>query len=329
MAVISKIRRVANPARGGKSRTRRFASRLKRRKANPKMVRNRHGQFVKRKRTIKRRAARRTTNPIRRRRKTSTAKVYRRRRKRNPFLVELGMVNPRRRSKSVARKYRRRKTKANPRRRRAVARVSRRRTYRRRRTAVAVNPVRRRRRRRTMANPVRRYRRRRTAVNHRRRRNGRRYMRRSNPFGTSTKDMVTLAGGILVGVAAAKYIPTLLPAGIIPAGGNAYTGILITGAAAFAAGYIAHRFMPGSFANGVMAGGVALTLSQLLNAVAPPSLSSSLALSGMGDIIPGYYTIPQNPITGRAPVAVMPTKGASSSTGSGVGAFTGAFGGRR
>ena len=60
MAVISKIRRVANPARGGKSRTRRFASRLKRRKANPKMVRNRHGQFVKRKRTIKRRAARRT-----------------------------------------------------------------------------------------------------------------------------------------------------------------------------------------------------------------------------------------------------------------------------
>lgn len=135
-----------------------------------------------------------------------------------------------------------------------------------------------------------------------------------------------MAGGILVGVAAAKYIPTLLPASILPAGGSVYTGVLITGAAAFAAGYLAHKFNIGgpSFANGVMAGGVALTLSQLLNAIAPPSLSGPLALSGMGDIIPGYYVVPQNPVTGRAPVAVMPAKG-----GGGVGAFTGAFGGRR
>lgn len=329
MAVISKIRRVANPRKGGKSRTRRFAARLKRRKANPKMTRNRHGQFVRRakvKRTIKRRAARKT-NPVRRRKTSAVKRVVRRRRKRNPFLVELGMVNPRRRSKSVARKYRRRKVKANPRRRRAVARVSRKRTYRRRRrNPVAVAPVRRRRRRRTAANPVRHYRRRRRNSTMRRVSRRRHYSRRSNPFGTSTKDMVTLAGGILVGVAAAKYIPTLLPAGILPAGSSPYTGILITGAAAFAAGYLAHRFMPGSFANGVMAGGVALTLSQLLNAVAPPSLSSSLALSGVGDILPGYYVVPQNPITNRAPVMVMPSKGNGTT---GVGAFHGAFGGRR
>ena len=148
-----------------------------------------------------------------------------------------------------------------------------------------------------------------------------------NPFGTSTKDMLTMAGGILVGVAAAKYLPTLLPASILPAGSSPWTGILITGAAAFAAGYVAHRFTPKSFAEGVMAGGVALTLSQVLNAVAPPSLSAQLALSGMGDILPGYYVVPQNPVTNRAPVVAMPSKGGGGV--SGVGAFRGAFGGRR
>ena len=323
MAVITKIRRVANPRRGGRSRTRRFAARMNRKRANPKMVRNRLGRFVKRSKA-KRRTRAVTHAP--RRRKTSVAKrVYKRRtHKRDPLLVELGMVNPRRRSTSVAKRKYRRTRKANPRR-RAVARVSRKRTYRRRRRVVA-NPAPRRRyrrRRAVAAAPARRYtRRRRHAANPRRRRRVHHYARRMNPFGSSTKDMVTLAGGILVGVAATKYIPSLLPASILPTGGSPYTGILITGASAFAAGYLAHRFMPGQFANGVMAGGIALTLSQVLNAFAPSAVSRQLALSGMGDIIPGYYVVPQNPITNRAPVITMPTSG-------GVGAFTGAFGGRR
>ena len=158
-----------------------------------------------------------------------------------------------------------------------------------------------------------------------------------NPLGTtSTKDMVIMASGILVGVAATKYIPSLLPASVLPAGSSPWTGILITGASAFAAGYLAHRFLPGSFASGVMAGGVALTLSQILNQLAPPALSAQLALSGLGDILPGYYGVPQNPITNRAPVMTMPSKGGnggasggSSSGSSGVGAFRGAFGARR
>lgn len=145
-----------------------------------------------------------------------------------------------------------------------------------------------------------------------------------NPFGTSTKDMVTMGAGILVGVAATKYIPSLIPASMLPTGGSPWTGILITGAAAFAAGYLAHRFIQGSFASGVMAGGVALTLSQVLNAVAPSSISKQLALSGMGDIMAGNYVVPQNPITSRAQVMQMP-----AASGSGVGAFRGAFGGRR
>jgi hypothetical protein len=158
-----------------------------------------------------------------------------------------------------------------------------------------------------------------------------------NPFGTSTKDMVTMAGGILVGVAATKYIPSLLPASILPAGSSPWTGILITGASAFAAGWAAHKFMPGSFANGVVAGGIALTLSQVLNQLAPPAISAQLALSGLGDILPGYYVVPQNPITNRAPVMTMPSNGkgggaaaaGSSSGSSGMGAFRGAFGARR
>ena len=145
-----------------------------------------------------------------------------------------------------------------------------------------------------------------------------------NPFGTSTKDLVTMAGGILVGVAATKYLPSLLPSSILPAGSSPWTGILITGASAFAAGYLAHRFIGGSFASGIMAGGVALTISQILNVIAPPALASQLALSGVGDITPGYFVVPQNSVTNRAPVVAMP-----SGKGNGMGAFRGAFGGRR
>ena len=136
-----------------------------------------------------------------------------------------------------------------------------------------------------------------------------------------------MAGGILVGVAAAQYLPTLLPSTLFGASTNVWTSILVTGASAFAAGYLAHRFMPGGFAQGVIAGGLALTLSQVLNAVAPSSIAGPLTLTGVGDIMPGYFTIPQNTVTGRAPVMTMPTT--SKGGGSGVGAFRGAFGGRR
>jgi hypothetical protein len=332
MATITKIRRVANP--GGKRR-RRFASRLRKKRNGPRMVRNRKGRFVKRAKAKRRprtkvnRRRVRMANPPRRRTRRKSYAAKRRtthRRRTNPVLIELGAINPRRRRTSVAkRRYRRAKARVNPRRRRrALAAPRARRTYRRRRRAVAVNPAPRRRRRytrrrRAVANPYRR----------RRRMNRRRhYASRRNPFGVSTKDMVTMAGGILVGVAAAQYIPTLLPSTLFGTSSNAWTSILVTGASAFAAGYLAHRFIPGGFAQGVIAGGLALTLSQVLNAVAPASIAGPLTLTGVGDIMPGYFTIPQNTVTGRAPVMAMPASNGKSG-GTGVGAFRGAFGGRR
>jgi len=135
-----------------------------------------------------------------------------------------------------------------------------------------------------------------------------------------------MTGGVLIGVAATKYIPTLLPASITSLGGGSpFVGVLITGAAAFAAGFIAKKAgMSEAFSNAVMLGGLAQAGSQLLTIIAPPSLSQALALSGMGDIIPGMFVVPQNPVRAGmpAPVMAMPAK-------TGVGAFRGAFGNRR
>lgn len=117
-----------------------------------------------------------------------------------------------------------------------------------------------------------------------------------------------MVGGGLVGVAATKYLPTLLPASITSGlGGGVMMSVLITGAGAFAAGWLAKRFVGGTFGDAVMFGGLMQAGSALLNAVAPPSIASRLALSGVGDIVPGYYTVPQNPITSRAYVPPAPS----------------------
>ena len=102
MAVIIKLRRVANPRRRGgfaarmRKSNRRRSTRTRAR-ANPKrrvrMTRNKNGRFVKR--SVARRMNRRKqmSNPPRRKRYAVKATVKRRTpRKRNPMLVELGMV---------------------------------------------------------------------------------------------------------------------------------------------------------------------------------------------------------------------------------------------
>jgi uncharacterized membrane protein YeaQ/YmgE (transglycosylase-associated protein family) len=151
----------------------------------------------------------------------------------------------------------------------------------------------------------------------------RHYRRRRNPvFGMSGgKNMLTMVAGGLVGVAATKFLPTLLPSSIAGSlGGGAFMGVLVTAAGAFAAGWIAKRFMPGAFADAVMFGGLMQTASVALTAFAPPSLASRLALSGLGDIMPGNFVVPQNPVTSRA--VMFPSS-------QGVGAFRRAFGGQR
>src|SRR5271168_971001 len=230
MATITKVRRVANPRR-------RFRA-----------LRNKKGRFVKLSRATKKR-----TNT--KRRANTKRRVVRRRV--NPVLIELSALNPRKRrtrkSMATKRKYRRtRRARAtNPRRRRRVTNAA----PRRRRRRVTVAPVRRRRRSNPMAvAPVRRRRRytRRRRVNaghrgvrhyRRRRMNGR--SRRNPMFGKSgAKDYAVMIGGGLVGVAAAKYIPTLIPSSITSSlGTSPIMAIVVAGAGAFAAGYLVKRFV--------------------------------------------------------------------------------------
>lgn len=319
MAVIRKVTRVSNP---------------KRRYRRSKGIRNAKGRFVKITRTRNRRHTRtrntraRTKSPAIRRYNVKALKseLKRRglkvnpirragvrrhkrhtRRKQNPVLIELGALNPKRR-KNVAKKAsrkRHRRTTRNPRR-HAVA---------------TVRPRRRRRytRRRRHSNPVTRVhhrRRRRMNVHHRRRH----HMRRRNPaiFGRSSgKDLLVMVGGGLVGVAATKYLPTLLPTSITSGmGGGSMMSVLISGAGAFAASWIARMVggktgAGGEFADAVLFGGLMQTGSLLLTAFAPAALSQKLALSGVGDIVPGMFVVPQNPIKDYRPPAPPVAAGTS------------------
>ena len=124
------------------------------------------------------------------------------------------------------------------------------------------------------------------------------------------KDLLTMVGGGLIGVAATKYLPTLLPSSITSGlGGGAMMSVLIAGAGAFAAGWIAKHFVGGKFGDAVLFGGLMQAGSALLNAVAPASFSSALALSGVGDIVPGWFAVPQNSVTNRAPIPIAPAGG--------------------
>lgn len=113
-----------------------------------------------------------------------------------------------------------------------------------------------------------------------------------------------MVGGGLVGVAATKYLPTLLPSSITSGlGGGAIMSLLITGAGAFAAGWLARRFVGGAFGDAVLFGGLMQVGSSALTAFAPPALAQRLALSGLGEIVPGSYVVPQNPIKDYRPPA--------------------------
>lgn len=196
---------------------------------------------------------------------------------RNPVLLEFGVLNPRKKRRiSVAKKRRKHHRSSNPRR-HAVARVHhrRRRVHHRRR-----NPM--------------------TVVHNRRRH------RRRNPFGIGNKSLLEQATGALIGVAAAKYIPTLIPSQVtsaIPA--SSFSGPLITAIGAGIAAWGAAKFLPPDVARGVLLGGSALVVSQILNVVAPPNISGPLALAGVGDIVGTMgFTVPDRSV--RQPIQMVP-----------------------
>lgn len=144
---------------------------------------------------------------------------------------------------------------------------------------------------------------------YRRRRNRRHYGRRRNPVavfghGILSRNALTMVGGGLLGVAAAKFIPTLIPA-TLQMGGSTIARVVITGASAWVASMIAGK-IPGAgsnFADAVFFGGLMQTGSVALNAILPGFRIGGVpvALSGMGELVPGQFPVPQNPL--RLPAA--------------------------
>jgi len=132
-----------------------------------------------------------------------------------------------------------------------------------------------------------------------------------------------MVGGGLVGVAATKFLPTLIPSSMLTSlGSSSLVSVAVTGAGAFLAGWIASKVSK-EFGEAVLFGGLMQTGSAILNAFAPPSLSGALALSGVGDIVStGPFPVPNNQFRGYGPLAPpAPTKGVSGFRGFGPGAF--------
>jgi hypothetical protein len=270
MAIVKRVTRVSNPRRKPAHKRKRNA----RRRMTAKQIK--HFGTKAQKAALKRR--KRTVGGTVRRRKQRNVRKARRRSHNPALVVTLGAVNPKRRKRSMARKAR----KQNKR------RVTRRRKSR--------NPV---------------VRGRAKVTRHRRGIRRRRvHNRRRNPmpsfFGAvGPKGLATTIAGGLVGVAAAKFIPTLIPAGMLPVGGGVIMRTVITGAAAWLAGMATGRFVGKAFGDAVLFGGLMQTGSVALNALLPGFAIGGvpLGLSGMGELMDGRFSVPQNPIRGALPAA--------------------------
>ena len=229
-----------------------------------------------------------------RKRHAKKSKPRKRKRTSNPALiVTLGAVNPTKRRKVVARK-RKRVNKARSHRRRNATRV------------VVTAPRR--------QNPRR--------VS-RRRNPQRARIRRRNPVlsfgaGVPMPQTLTAIGGGLVGVAAAKFIPTVLPAQMV---GSNLMRTISTAVAAFISGWLAGKVNKG-FGDAVLFGGLMQTGSTALNAFLP-SVAGALGLTGLGAFANAQFAVPENPLMRGMPAAPPPVPRV---TASGIGrAFGNAF----
>ena len=312
MRVVKTTRLASNPRHG----KRRNAGKKRSRKLTPKQI----AHFG----TKRQRAALKASRKRKRTMKSSKRNSPRRvKRSTNPLVLHLKPIqrsNPRRRATTMAKPKRKRKMKNT---RRRVARVTNRRRS-------SSNPRRRRR-----ATNSRRAPNRRRRSNSRRRNSTTRVVvmaprranrrRGSNPqlFGSSlgSKASLMVLGGGLAGVAAVKFIPTMIPSSITAGLGTSSFGpFIISGVSAIAAWWLASKISV-PFSEGVLFGGLMQTASVALNAFLPGFTIAGvpIALSGFGDLVAGRFAVPQNPLRQmNAPSHAMAPIG-SKVTNSGLG----------
>lgn len=126
----------------------------------------------------------------------------------------------------------------------------------------------------------------------------------------SVSSVKVILGG-LVGVAAAKFLPTVVPASIT--GSSQIVRVALTGASAFVASKAAEMFKLGpQTVNAVLFGGLMQTASVALNAFLP-GVGKRIGLSGLGELVPGQFPVPQNPL--RLPPPRVTTSGLARSFG--------------
>ncbi len=156
--------------------------------------------------------------------------------------------------------------------------------------------------RRRRANPTR------IVVRARGRRNGRRrHAVRRNPGMGSGINLVTSIGGGLLGVTVAKAAPGLLPASM----NSPIMRIFAAAGAGYAAKMLAHKMRQPALGDAMLFGALMQAGSTALNAWLP-SIGGQIGLNGLGDLVPGGFTVPQNPFRptsylGPAPVVAMPS----------------------
>jgi hypothetical protein len=142
-------------------------------------------------------------------------------------------------------------------------------------------------------------------------------VRRRNPqlFGSSVSSGTygtTILGGLL-GVTAAKLLPPMLPG----LSSTPIMRILSSAAASVLAGWVGGRWNK-TFGDAMLFGGIMQTGSIALNAFLP-SVGGAIGLAGrrgLGELVPAYYPVPQNPIN---PVAGEWPMLGPASVGNGVG----------
>jgi hypothetical protein len=112
--------------------------------------------------------------------------------------------------------------------------------------------------------------------------------------------LLKMIGGGLLGVTATKMIPSYIPSSLTSSfGSGGFMAVLISGASAWAAGFVAGK-IDKELGEAVLFGGLMQTGSVALNTFLP-SIGGQFSL---GDLVNGNFVVPQNPIMAGNPMAM-------------------------